>query len=57
VPVSGKGEAAITEADVAEQESSTELKPDLAQAGGKDPDKLNQALDSAPAALCEMLGA
>ncbi len=30
-------------------------KADLAQAGGKDPDKLDQALDSAPAALREML--
>jgi hypothetical protein len=57
VPVSGKGETANTEADFGEQEGSTELKPDLAQAGGKDPDKLNQALDSARAALREMLGA
>jgi alanyl-tRNA synthetase len=32
-------------------------KPDLAQAGGKDPDKLNEALDQAPAALREILGA
>ena len=32
-------------------------KPDLAQAGGKDPDKLNEALDRAPAALRELLGA
>ncbi len=32
-------------------------KPDLAQAGGKDPDKLNQALEGAPAALREMLQA
>jgi alanyl-tRNA synthetase len=31
-------------------------KPDLAQAGGKDPDKLNEALDHAPAALRELLG-
>ncbi len=32
-------------------------KPDLAQAGGKDADKLNQALESAPAALRELLTA
>ncbi|HKS24216.1 MAG TPA: alanine--tRNA ligase [Thermoanaerobaculia bacterium] len=32
-------------------------KPDLAQAGGKDPDKLDQALGTAPAALRELLGA
>jgi alanyl-tRNA synthetase len=32
-------------------------KPDLAQAGGKDPDKLNEALGHAPAALRELLGA
>ena len=32
-------------------------KADLAQAGGKDPDKLDQALDSAPAALREMISA
>jgi alanyl-tRNA synthetase len=32
-------------------------KADLAQAGGKDPDKLNEALDSAPAALREMISA
>ena len=31
-------------------------KPDLAQAGGKDPDKLNEALATAPAALREILG-
>ena len=31
-------------------------KPDLAQAGGKDPDKLNEALERAPAALRELLG-
>jgi alanyl-tRNA synthetase len=31
-------------------------KPDLAQAGGKDPDKLNEALATAPAALRELLG-
>jgi alanyl-tRNA synthetase len=31
-------------------------KPDLAQAGGKDPDKLGEALDRAPAALRELLG-
>ncbi|HEX6095756.1 MAG TPA: alanine--tRNA ligase [Thermoanaerobaculia bacterium] len=31
-------------------------KPDLAQAGGKDPDKLNEALDHAPSALRELLG-
>jgi alanyl-tRNA synthetase len=31
-------------------------KPDLAQAGGKDPDKLNEALDRAPGALRELLG-
>jgi alanyl-tRNA synthetase len=31
-------------------------KPDLAQAGGKDPDKLNEALESAEAALREILG-
>jgi alanyl-tRNA synthetase len=31
-------------------------KPDLAQAGGKDPDKLSQALGSAQEALREMLG-
>ena len=31
-------------------------KPDLAQAGGKDPDKLNEALDRAPTALRELLG-
>src|SRR5437867_151413 len=30
-------------------------KPDLAQAGGKDPDKLDEALESAPEALREML--
>jgi alanyl-tRNA synthetase len=32
-------------------------KPDLAQAGGKDPDKLDEALQTATAALREMLGA
>ncbi len=32
-------------------------KPDLAQAGGKDADKLNEALESAPAALRELLTA
>jgi alanyl-tRNA synthetase len=32
-------------------------KPDLAQAGGKDPDKLNEALAVAPSALRELLGA
>ena len=32
-------------------------KPDLAQAGGKDPDKLNEAIDRAPAALRELLSA
>ena len=32
-------------------------KPDLAQAGGKDADKLNEALAVAPAALRELLGA
>ncbi|HEX8408722.1 MAG TPA: alanine--tRNA ligase, partial [Thermoanaerobaculia bacterium] len=32
-------------------------KADLAQAGGKDPDKLNEALSHAPAALQEILGA
>ena len=32
-------------------------KPDLAQAGGKDPDKLNEALSHAPAALQEILSA
>jgi alanyl-tRNA synthetase len=31
-------------------------KPDLAQAGGKDPDKLGEALDRAPGALREILG-
>jgi alanyl-tRNA synthetase len=31
-------------------------KPDLAQAGGKDPDKLGEALDRAPSALRELLG-
>jgi alanyl-tRNA synthetase len=31
-------------------------KPDLAQAGGKDADKLNEAIASAPAALREILG-
>ena len=31
-------------------------KPDLAQAGGKDPDRLNEALDQAPNALKEILG-
>jgi len=31
-------------------------KPDLAQAGGKDADKLNEALATAPAALREILG-
>ncbi|HEX8617533.1 MAG TPA: alanine--tRNA ligase, partial [Thermoanaerobaculia bacterium] len=31
-------------------------KPDLAQAGGKDPDKLNEAIATAPAALREILG-
>ncbi|MGZ8790565.1 MAG: alanine--tRNA ligase [Thermoanaerobaculia bacterium] len=31
-------------------------KPDLAQAGGKDPEKLNEALERAPSALREMLG-
>ena len=31
-------------------------KPDLAQAGGKDPEKLGEALDRAPAALRELLG-
>jgi len=31
-------------------------KPDLAQAGGKDADKLNEALAQAPAALRELLG-
>ncbi|HEV7241513.1 MAG TPA: DHHA1 domain-containing protein, partial [Thermoanaerobaculia bacterium] len=31
-------------------------KPDLAQAGGKDPDKLNEALERAPSALRELLG-
>jgi alanyl-tRNA synthetase len=30
-------------------------KPDLAQAGGKDPDRLDEALGKAPAALEEML--
>jgi len=32
-------------------------KPDLAQAGGKDPERLNEALAQAPAALRELLGA
>jgi alanyl-tRNA synthetase len=32
-------------------------KADLAQAGGKDPDKLDQALDQAPTALKELLSA
>ncbi len=32
-------------------------KPDLAQAGGKDADKLNEALAMAPGALLELLGA
>ena len=32
-------------------------KPDLAQAGGKDADKLNEALATAPSALRELLGA
>ena len=32
-------------------------KPDLAQAGGKDADKLDQALGSAPGAMRELLGA
>jgi alanyl-tRNA synthetase len=32
-------------------------KPDLAQAGGKDPEKLNEALDHASSALRELLGA
>ena len=32
-------------------------KPDLAQAGGKDPDKLNEAIEHAPQALREVLGA
>ena len=32
-------------------------KPDLAQAGGKDADKLNEALAVAPSALRELLGA
>ncbi|HJQ39133.1 MAG TPA: alanine--tRNA ligase [Thermoanaerobaculia bacterium] len=32
-------------------------KPDLAQAGGKDADRLNEALEQAPAALREILGA
>src|SRR5213079_2246373 len=31
-------------------------KPDLAQAGGKDAEKLGEALDRAPAALRELLG-
>jgi alanyl-tRNA synthetase len=31
-------------------------KPDLAQAGGKDADRLNEALDQAPVALRELLG-
>ena len=31
-------------------------KPDLAQAGGKDPDKLNEAIATAPSALREILG-
>ena len=31
-------------------------KPDLAQAGGKDPEKLNEALERAPSALRELLG-
>jgi alanyl-tRNA synthetase len=31
-------------------------KPDLAQAGGKDPEKLGEALDRAPGALRELLG-
>jgi alanyl-tRNA synthetase len=31
-------------------------KPDLAQAGGKDPDKLNEAIAQAPQALREVLG-
>jgi len=31
-------------------------KPDLAQAGGKDPDKLNEAIEHAPQALREVLG-
>ena len=31
-------------------------KPDLAQAGGKDADKLNEAIATAPAALREILG-
>ena len=32
-------------------------KPDLAQAGGKDADRLNEALETAPGALREILGA
>ncbi|HEX8154746.1 MAG TPA: DHHA1 domain-containing protein, partial [Thermoanaerobaculia bacterium] len=32
-------------------------KPDLAQAGGKDADRLNEALDKAPGALRELLSA
>jgi alanyl-tRNA synthetase len=32
-------------------------KPDLAQAGGKDPDRLNEAIAQAPQALRELLGA
>ncbi len=32
-------------------------KPDLAQAGGKDPDKLDEAIAQAPVALRELLGA
>ena len=31
-------------------------KPDLAQAGGKDADRLNEAIDTAPTALRELLG-
>jgi alanyl-tRNA synthetase len=31
-------------------------KPDLAQAGGKDADRLNEAIDTAPSALRELLG-
>ena len=31
-------------------------KADLAQAGGKDPEKLGEALDRAPGALRELLG-
>ena len=31
-------------------------KPDLAQAGGKDPDKLNEAIEHAPQALREVVG-